>query len=184
MQQQPGESRTQPSPRRKERVWLTIRSLDTRFQSSRLTEFGGRGMSFNICRGTPGSLAMFTAIRNPRQAVAASSTTAAAAHPQNRGRQLSDRHAVQAQLIENVLGQFIGELIQEEQHGRCIQGGRFGGAVIQCLDQGPLSIVKPDTSRRIYQCHGFIKQIKPALGERAVLSLRCKCASAIGRLGH
>jgi hypothetical protein len=26
--------------------------------------FGGRGMSFNICRGTLGSLAMFTATRN------------------------------------------------------------------------------------------------------------------------
>jgi hypothetical protein len=33
-------------------------------QPSRLAEFGGRGMSFNICRGTIGSLAMFTAIRN------------------------------------------------------------------------------------------------------------------------
>jgi hypothetical protein len=31
----------------------------TRPQSSRLIEFGGRGMSFNICRGTFGSLAMF-----------------------------------------------------------------------------------------------------------------------------
>jgi hypothetical protein len=31
---------------------------------SRLAVFGGRGMSFNICRGTLGSLAMFTAIRN------------------------------------------------------------------------------------------------------------------------
>jgi hypothetical protein len=31
---------------------------------SRLAEFGGLGMSFNICRGTFGSLAMFTAIRN------------------------------------------------------------------------------------------------------------------------
>jgi hypothetical protein len=33
-------------------------------QSSRLVEFGGRGMSFNICRGTLGSLAMFTAGEN------------------------------------------------------------------------------------------------------------------------
>jgi hypothetical protein len=33
-------------------------------QSSRLAEFGGRGMSFNVCRGTLGSLAMFFAIRN------------------------------------------------------------------------------------------------------------------------
>jgi hypothetical protein len=33
-------------------------------QSSRLAEFGGLGMSFNICRGTLGSLAMFAAIRN------------------------------------------------------------------------------------------------------------------------
>jgi hypothetical protein len=33
-------------------------------QSSRLAVFGGRGMSFNIARGTLGSLAMFTAIRN------------------------------------------------------------------------------------------------------------------------
>jgi hypothetical protein len=42
---------------------------------------------------------------------------------------------VQAQFIKNVLGQqFIGELIQEERHGRRIQGGRFGGAVFQCLD--------------------------------------------------
>jgi len=29
-----------------------------------LTELGGLGMSFNICRGTLGSLARFTAIRN------------------------------------------------------------------------------------------------------------------------
>ena len=35
-----------------------------RTQSSRLAEFGGLGISFNICRGTLGSLAMFTAIRN------------------------------------------------------------------------------------------------------------------------
>jgi len=33
-------------------------------QSSRLAELDGRGMSFNICRGTLGSLAMFTATRN------------------------------------------------------------------------------------------------------------------------
>jgi hypothetical protein len=30
----------------------------------RLAEFSGLGMSFNICRGTLGSLAMFTAKRN------------------------------------------------------------------------------------------------------------------------
>ena len=35
----------------------------SRAQSSRLAEFGGRGMSFNICRGTLGSLVMFTALR-------------------------------------------------------------------------------------------------------------------------
>ena len=34
-----------------------------RAQSSRLAVFGGLGMSFNICRGTLCSLAMFTAIR-------------------------------------------------------------------------------------------------------------------------
>jgi hypothetical protein len=34
------------------------------FQSFGLAEFGVLGMSFNICRGTLGSLAMFTAIRN------------------------------------------------------------------------------------------------------------------------
>ena len=33
-------------------------------QSSRPAEFGGPGISFNIWRGTLGSLAMFTAIRN------------------------------------------------------------------------------------------------------------------------
>jgi hypothetical protein len=33
--------------------------LPPRPQSSRLAEFGGRGMSFKICRGTLGSLAMF-----------------------------------------------------------------------------------------------------------------------------
>ena len=38
--------------------------IDTHARSSRLAEFGGRGMSFNICRGTLGSLAIFTAIRN------------------------------------------------------------------------------------------------------------------------
>jgi hypothetical protein len=36
--------------------------VDSRAQSSRLAEFGGRGMSFNICRGTLGSFAMFTAL--------------------------------------------------------------------------------------------------------------------------
>jgi hypothetical protein len=41
-----------------------LRDTDCRAQSSRLAEFGGLGMSFNICRGTLGSLAMFTAIRN------------------------------------------------------------------------------------------------------------------------
>jgi hypothetical protein len=38
--------------------------IDTRAQSSRLAEFGGRGMSLKIYRGTFGSFAMFTAIRN------------------------------------------------------------------------------------------------------------------------
>jgi hypothetical protein len=38
--------------------------VSPRAQSSRLAVFGGRGMSFNICRGTLGSLAMFTANRN------------------------------------------------------------------------------------------------------------------------
>ena len=42
-------------------------------QSSRLAEFGGRGMSFNICRGTLGSLAMFTAIRNASSRVSVNS---------------------------------------------------------------------------------------------------------------
>ena len=41
-----------------------FRLSQRRTQSSRLAEFGGRGMSFNICRGTLGSLAMFTAKRN------------------------------------------------------------------------------------------------------------------------
>jgi len=48
---------------------LEAASLGGRFpraQSSRLAVFGGRGMSFNIWRGTLGSLAMFTAIRNAR----------------------------------------------------------------------------------------------------------------------
>jgi len=44
-------------------VFAAIRRAP-RTQSSRLAEFGGRGMSFNICRGTLGSLAMLTAIRN------------------------------------------------------------------------------------------------------------------------
>jgi hypothetical protein len=38
--------------------------VEYEIQSSRLAEFGGRGMSFNICRGALGSLAMFTAMRN------------------------------------------------------------------------------------------------------------------------
>jgi hypothetical protein len=42
-------------------IWRIAGS--SRAQSSRLAEFGGLGMSFNICRGTLGSLAMFTAIR-------------------------------------------------------------------------------------------------------------------------
>jgi len=41
-----------------------LSSVDPRPQSFRLAEFGGRGMSFDICRGTLGSLAMFTGIRN------------------------------------------------------------------------------------------------------------------------
>jgi hypothetical protein len=46
-------------------LWLAIsENWLVAAQSSRLAEFGGRGMSFNICRGTLGSLAMFTAIRN------------------------------------------------------------------------------------------------------------------------
>ena len=40
-------------------------------QSSRLAEFGGQGMSFNICRGTLGSLAMFTAMTNASSRVSA-----------------------------------------------------------------------------------------------------------------
>jgi hypothetical protein len=35
--------------------------IDAGGQSSRLAEFGGLGMSFNICRGTLGSLAMLAA---------------------------------------------------------------------------------------------------------------------------
>jgi hypothetical protein len=35
------------------------RLLTLAAQSSRLAEFGGLGMSFKICRGTLGSLAMF-----------------------------------------------------------------------------------------------------------------------------
>ena len=38
--------------------------IQLRTQSSRLAVFGGLGMSFNICRGTLGSLAMFTAMKN------------------------------------------------------------------------------------------------------------------------
>jgi len=41
-----------------------IRVFPFAAQSSRLAEYGGRGMSFKICRGTLGSLAMFTATRN------------------------------------------------------------------------------------------------------------------------
>ena len=40
-----------------------LAALTLAAQSSRLAEFGGRGMSFNICRGTLGSLAMLAAIR-------------------------------------------------------------------------------------------------------------------------
>ena len=36
--------------------------IEIEAQSSRLAEFGGLGMSFNICRGMLGSLAMFTAL--------------------------------------------------------------------------------------------------------------------------
>ena len=40
---------------------LTIASTGyhgSKLAQSRLAEFGGRGMSFNICHGTPGSLVM------------------------------------------------------------------------------------------------------------------------------
>jgi hypothetical protein len=54
-------------------------------QSSRLAVFGGLGMSFNICRGTLVSLAMFPAIRNarlvPREELAA--TAIRAQEPRN-----------------------------------------------------------------------------------------------------
>jgi hypothetical protein len=46
--------------------------VSPRAQSSRPAEFGGRGMSFNICRGTLGSLAMFTARRNASSRVSIS----------------------------------------------------------------------------------------------------------------
>jgi hypothetical protein len=39
------------------------KDLTMRVQSSRLAEFGGLGMSFDIGRRTLGSLAMFTAIK-------------------------------------------------------------------------------------------------------------------------
>jgi hypothetical protein len=45
-------------------IYFSSIALTSEAQSSRLAVFGGRGMSFNICRGTLGSLAMFTAIRN------------------------------------------------------------------------------------------------------------------------
>jgi len=41
--------------------------IDNAAQSSRLAEFGGRGISFNVCRGTFGSLAMFPAMKWPRK---------------------------------------------------------------------------------------------------------------------
>jgi hypothetical protein len=44
--------------------WGLFSLMLPRPQSSRLAEFGGRGISFKICRGTLGSLAMFTAMRN------------------------------------------------------------------------------------------------------------------------
>jgi hypothetical protein len=47
------------TPTAKLRHYRKAANIDTRPQSSRLAEFGGRGMSFNICRGTLGSLAMF-----------------------------------------------------------------------------------------------------------------------------
>ena len=40
-------------------------------QSSLLAELGGLGTSFNICRGTLGSLAMFTAMTNASSRVSA-----------------------------------------------------------------------------------------------------------------
>jgi hypothetical protein len=50
------------------------------YQSSRLAVFGGLGMSFNICRGTLGSLAMFTAIRNASSRVRAAFGCGALSH--------------------------------------------------------------------------------------------------------
>ena len=40
---------------------------DSSPQSSRLAVFGGLGMSFNICRGTLGSLAIFTVSASGRR---------------------------------------------------------------------------------------------------------------------
>jgi hypothetical protein len=42
-------------------------AIDTRAQSSRLAEFGGRGMSFNICRGTLGSFGNVQSSNKSRQ---------------------------------------------------------------------------------------------------------------------
>ena len=42
----------------------SLSTIGPRAQSSRLAELGGRAMSFNSCRGTLGSFAMWTATRN------------------------------------------------------------------------------------------------------------------------
>jgi hypothetical protein len=55
---------TDIAPQPNVRCWGKAADIISRAQSSWLAEFGGRGMSFNICRGTLGSLAMFTATRN------------------------------------------------------------------------------------------------------------------------
>jgi hypothetical protein len=69
----------------------SIADIDTRPQSSRLAEFGGLGMSFNICRGTFGSLAMLAAIRRALVVHAASPQCVGRLRPRNKHRRTALR---------------------------------------------------------------------------------------------
>jgi hypothetical protein len=91
----------------------------SRPQSSRLAEFGGRGMSFNICRGTLGSLAMFTAIRN-----ASSRDGRLAEHliSQERAAPISN-----ARIVEEVIAAFeCCAATVRTKHNKCGCGKRCG----------------------------------------------------------
>jgi hypothetical protein len=84
--------------------------------------------------------------------------------------QLSDRYAKGGPGTSAIYQKRVGA-IHQRRSKKSTTVGAFKAADSVGLFSMPrlraTSIVEPDTSRRIYQRHGYIKQIKPAVGERA-----------------